>query len=323
MRALPGVLLLAAFAVCPTPGNARNILITNDDGLSSNVKALYEVLKANGDDVIVSVPCANQSGMSAAIRFMVPLGPLQADCKNGAAKAGDPGAGPLTKAGFTRDFYYVDGTPVMAMLYGLDVVAVSRWGRPPDLVLSGPNEGQNVGSIVLTSGTVSNAQVAGSRGIPAIALSAGFGTIDDRNLASPESAKVALLTAKLIEELDAVAKSGEPIPQGVALNVNFPDRLEGAKWRLTRIGSYNSLKVRFVTDLAAASPIGPARQPLPHAPGVTVSLDTSPPRADEQQDESVVNRRDITVTPMQIGFDQDVSSSREWLEQRLRLLNNR
>ena len=323
MRAPLIAIVLTAWATTTTPAEARNILITNDDGLSSNVKALYEALKAEGHDVIVSVPCANQSGMGAAIRFMTPLGPLHADCRNQAAKAGDPGAGPMTKAGFERDYFYVDGTPVMAMLYGVDVAAMARWGRAPDLVLSGPNEGQNVGSIVLTSGTVSNVQVAGSRGLPAIALSAGFATVDDRGLASPGSAKVAHLTIQLLSALQVSAKSGPLLPNGSSLNVNFPDRLEGARWKLTRVGSYNALKVRFVSDLGAASPIGPTRPPLPHLPGVTVETEKASPGTNQQDDESVVYQKDIAVSAMQVGYDNHQRAPREWLSRRLRVLTSR
>jgi 5'-nucleotidase len=205
----------------------------------------------------------------------------------------------------------------MAMLYGVDVAAAKRWGRAPDLVLSGPNEGQNIGSIVLTSGTVSNVQVAGSRGIPAVALSAGFATIDDKGLASPQSAKVAQLTSQLVEALESGARGGALLPEGTALNVNFPDSLEGARWKLTRVGSYNSLKVRFVDDLGAASPIGPARPSLPHFPGVTVETNTVSPRADQSDDESVVYRHDIAVSAMQVGYDMPRPAPRAWLSRRL------
>ena len=62
--------LLAAFVLLTsaTPATARNIVISNDDGLTANVKALYEALKAEGHDVIVSVPCAQQSGMGGRSR---------------------------------------------------------------------------------------------------------------------------------------------------------------------------------------------------------------------------------------------------------------
>jgi 5'-nucleotidase len=297
---LVGALVLA---LSPAPASARNIVLTNDDGLTSNVKALYEALKAQGHDVIVSVPCSNQSGMGASIRFMRPLTPLKADCLNAAAKAGEAGAGPMTRAGLGPDFFYVDGTPVMAMLYGIDIVAAERWGKAPDLVLSGPNEGQNVGHIVMTSGTVSNAQLAASRGIPAVALSAGHDTVGDDALANPKSAEIARLSGQLVAALHQRAVGKALLPPGIALNVNFPDRLEGAKWKLARIGTYNSLMVRFVPDISS-SPSALARGlGQQHAPGIIVDLNSKPPTAEQTADEAAVYRKDIAVSVMQVGYD--------------------
>ena len=120
--------LLAALALLAPvhPAFARNIVIGNDDGLTANVKALYDALKAEGHDVIVAVPCHQGSGLGGAVRIMQPIASLESDCVNGAAKAGGPGAGPMTRTGLGEDFFYVDGTPVMAMLYGLDVLAPAR-----------------------------------------------------------------------------------------------------------------------------------------------------------------------------------------------------
>lgn len=317
--------LLAATAIMlqSAPALARNIVLTNDDGLTSNVRALYHALKEQGHDVIVSVPCSGQSGMGAAIKFMRPLGPLAADCLNGAAKAGEPGAGPVTRTGFANDFFYVDGTPVMATLYGLDVAAMKRWGKAPDLVLSGPNEGQNVGYIVLTSGTVSNAQFAATRGIPAVALSAGENTTDNVNLANPKSAVVARLSADLVRTLDERAGSGPLLPPGIALNVNFPDELEGARWKPSRIGTYNLIQMAFSDDVGkTASPatVASARARgivLPNLPGVSVVMNDKPPRADQQDDETVVIRKDIAVSVMQVAYEHQ-PPARRWLRKHLR-----
>lgn len=285
--------LLAALALlAPVSAHAENIVLSNDDGLTSNVKALYEELKAQGHDVIVSVPCSGQSGMGAAIRFMRPLGPLAADCLNGAAKAGDPGAGSMTREGFAKDWYYVDGTPVMALLYGLDVVAQARWGKAPDLVLSGPNEGQNVGSIVISSGTVSVAQYGAIRGIPSIAFSAGMNTVDNKALANPASAKVAKLSADFIRALGKAA-SGKPIlPAGSALNVNFPDRLDGATWKRAKIGSYSAYAVRFTDNLGKSG-----------LPGITLDMNAAKPSKTQHGDESAIVAKDISVSVMQVGYD--------------------
>jgi 5'-nucleotidase len=316
------ILVLAAAALSLVSGvaPARDILITNDDGLTSNVVALYKALKAAGHDVVVSVPCTNQSGMSAAIRIARPLGPLTADCLNGAAKAGAPGAGSMTLLGLEHDFFYVDGTPVMAMLYGVDVVAAKRWGHAPDLVLSGPNEGQNLGALVVNSGTVGNAEMAIMRGIPAVALSAGAataGTAPDP-LANPASAKVAKLAVELVAVL--AAQSGPLLPAGVALNVNFPDTLAGAHWRVTQVGTWSAHQLRFVDSMAAGAPplmkeMAKAHgMALPDLPGVTIAANGAAPTAAQRNDESVVNAKDITVSPLQAGYGAVPGN---WLEPRL------
>lgn len=305
-----GAMLAGAALALAVPAEARNIVITNDDGLTSNVVALYEALKAAGHDVVVSVPCRNQSGQGAALAISRPIAPLETPCLNGAAEAGAPGAGQMTRKGLPgegRDFYYVDGTPVLALLHGLDVVAKGRWGKAPDLVLSGPNEGQNAGAIILSSGTVSAAQYAALRGIPAIALSAGINTTG-ANLANPLSREVARRSAELVAAIEGKAGAGPLLPQGLALNVNFPDKLEGAAWKASRIGTYNAYTVTFSANLAAnPSPLMRAMAQsqggaVPANPGVALDFNTAPPTPAQADDESVVMRAAIAVSPMQPGF---------------------
>lgn len=300
---------VAAIALQPMATEARNIVISNDDGLTSNVVALYKALKAEGHDVIVSVPCQNQSGMGAAMNFARPLAPLAKSCRSGAAPVGAPGAGAMTRQGLpANDFYYVDGTPVMSMLYGVDVVAKKRWGKRPDLVLSGPNEGQNVGAIILSSGTVSAAQFAAVSGIPAIAFSAGGATVDDKMLAHPASAQVAKRAAELVASLDRNAGAQPMLPAGYALNVNFPDNLNGAAWKASRIGTYNAYRVAFADNMAKeASPemTAMAKQhgmEIPALPGMSVAMNSAPPTVDQQNDESIVYKTAIAVSAMQAGY---------------------
>lgn len=310
MRKTSVFLTVAALVLQPVAAQARNIVLSNDDGLTSNVLALYRELKAQGHDVIVSVPCTNQSGMGAAMRISRPITPLDAACLNDSAQSGDPGAGPMTRDDLPpHDFFYVAGTPVMALLYGLDIAAQARWGAEPELVLSGPNEGQNVGAVVISSGTVSVAQFAALRGLPAIALSAGRNT-EDANLANPLSAQVARLSAHLVASLDVKAGQGNRIlPEGLALNVNFPDALDDATWRVTRFGSYDSYRIAFAANMAEdTSPALRERAAesgvtLPPLPGVIVEFNEEPPAADQEQDESIVIRQNITISPMQPGYD--------------------
>lgn len=314
------LVITALFALAqPGAAEARNILITNDDGLTSNVVALHAALTAAGHDVIVSVPCHNQSGMGAAVNIARPLAPLAGPCLNDAARTGDPGAGAMTREGLAPgDFYYIDGTPVMALLHGLYLAETDRWGGLPDLVLSGPNEGQNVGAIILTSGTVSAAQAAAVQGLPAIALSAGANT-EGHDLANPLSADTARLVVDLVAALDEKAGTGPMLPRGLSLNVNFPDDLADAEWKLTRVGSYNAYLVGYTADMAAtASPTLKAMAAqrgatLPSLPGISFDFNTAEPLPHQLDDESVVYRNNIAVSPMQAGYEPNVSAElAEW-----------
>jgi 5'/3'-nucleotidase SurE len=310
-------LFTAALVTCASPAFALNIVLSNDDGLTSNLAALYLALKAAGHDVIVSVPCTGQSGRGAAIvmyssTVILSDNDAQIDaeggCHNGAAPTGAPAVGRFMKAGYTNgDFYYVHGTPVMATAYGLDVLAQERWSKNPDLVLSGPNEGQNVGLIVNSSGTIGNVQFAAGRGIPSIALSAGPDTIDNTTLADPDSAIVAGLALKLLEELEARTKRGQPLlPSGVALNVNFPTgATEGSQFAFSRIGTFQLYELTFRN----APPYGFAFGI--NDPGTATRWQTD--------DEAVVNATKVSVTAMQVSFDH-APIVQHWLKHHLRRL---
>ena len=307
--------LMAAvgLALCASPALALNILVSNDDGLTSNVKALYDELKAAGHSVVVSVPCSGQSGRSAAI-VMYSTTTIVADndktqieaeggCHNGAAPVGAPAVGAFTKSGYTGgDFNYVHGTPVMATMYGLDVLAAARWGKAPDLVLSGPNEGQNVGKLAINSGTIGNVQFAAGRGIPAIALSAGADSADNSGLANPKSRVVAQLTVKLIAALQSKAGASPLLPGGLALNVNFPDTpAANTGWAFSRQGTYDSYRLKF----SSAAPWGLSGT----APGA--------PTAEQAEDEALLYRTKVAVTAFQVGYEQR-PAGQQWLRLRLR-----
>jgi 5'-nucleotidase len=303
----------AALALCASPAFALNIVLANDDGLTSNIKALYEELKAAGHSVIVSVPCTGQSGRSAAIvmystTVIIPDNDktqveAEGGCHNGAAPTGAPAVGPFTKSGYTNgDYHYVHGTPVMATMYGLDVLATGRWGKAPDLVLSGPNEGQNVGKVVINSGTIGNAQFTAGRGIPSIALSAGTDTVDNSGLAAAGSKTVAQLTVKLIAALQAKAGSSALLPNGTALNVNFPNGVtSGTAWSFSRIGTYDTYALKF----SSAAPWGLSGSLPPAA------------TADQAEDEAVVYKTKIAVSAMQVGYEHR-PAGQQWLRLRLR-----
>ncbi len=302
-----------------SPAFALHILVTNDDGLTSNIKALYDTLEAHGHDVIVSVPCTNQSGRGAAI-VMYSTSVIVPDndktqieaaggCRNGVAAIGAPAVGPFAKSGYAKDFFYVHGSPVMATMYGLDVLAPARWGKAPDLVLSGPNEGQNVGRVINSSGTIGNAQFAAGRGIPSIALSAGSDTTDDKTLANPYSTVVAELSLRLVDALaqSSAAGPGAPLlPDGLVLNVNFPDKPTPAlKFAFARTGSFDLYDLRF-------------RNTPPYGFSLAKrSTDSATPA--QMQDEAVVQKTRIAVSAMQVGFEAR-PVSQQWLRANLQQL---
>jgi 5'-nucleotidase len=134
------------------------ILVSNDDGVSAEgidvlVQGLQEVPDA---EVIVYAPATNQTG---AGNRTTP-GPIaQSESQ--------------TRSGYPA--VAVEGTPADSVNVALDS------GVDPDVVVSGVNEGPNLGPLAIdVSGTVGAARAGASRGYPALAVSAGFGepTID-------------------------------------------------------------------------------------------------------------------------------------------------
>jgi 5'-nucleotidase len=121
------------------------ILISNDDGyLAPGINALAEAL-ASVADIVVVAPDSNRSGASNSLSLDRPLSVQQA----------------------ANGFYFVNGTPT-------DCVHVALTGMldyRPDLVVSGINNGPNMGDDTLYSGTVAAATEAYLFGIPAIAFS--------------------------------------------------------------------------------------------------------------------------------------------------------
>jgi 5'-nucleotidase len=121
------------------------ILVSNDDGyLAPGLIALADALRPIADIVVVA-PDSNRSGSSNSLTLDRPLSVYRAD--NG--------------------FYFVNGTPSDCVHIALTGVLDGR----PDLVVSGINQGQNMGDDTLYSGTVAAATEGFLFGIPAIAFS--------------------------------------------------------------------------------------------------------------------------------------------------------
>jgi 5'-nucleotidase len=138
-------------------GDMLTVLVTNDDGVGApGIDALVEALSVrDGTEVVVVAPSENQSGSGGRTT----AGALQAT--DTATASGYPAVA-------------VDGYPADSVVW-----ALSEGGVQPDLVISGINEGQNVGPLVPLSGTVGAARQAAQMGVPALAVSQGLGDPPD------------------------------------------------------------------------------------------------------------------------------------------------
>lgn len=161
------------------------ILLTNDDGVEGpGLAALAEAARSFGECVILA-PRDHHSGCSHKATTHEPL--------------------QLTKLGERR--YMVDGTPVDCVR-----IALAHWTEGFDLVLSGINEGGNLGCDVFHSGTVAAVREAAFLGTPGVALSQ-FRRYGTNNWELASRWAVAVLS-DILEQ---------PLQPGIIWNVNFPD----------------------------------------------------------------------------------------------------
>ena len=181
----------------PMPEMPR-ILVTNDDGFSSQgIAALMEALEDLGELWLVA-PDGEQSAVSHALTLDRPLR--------------------VRRVGERR--FAVNGTPTDCVTLGISNLLSDR---SPDLVVSGINRGGNMGVDVHYSGTVSAAFEGVILGYPAIALSQVVG----EGMSWDASAALARELAVWVLE--------HGLPKSTLLNANVPlGPPRGLK--LTRLG---------------------------------------------------------------------------------------
>lgn len=161
------------------------ILISNDDGyLAPGIIALADALAPLAEIVVVA-PDSNRSGSSNSLTLDRPLRVSRA----------------------ANGFYFLNGTPSDCVHVALTGLLPYR----PDLVVSGINQGQNMGEDTLYSGTVAAATEGFLFGIPAIA----FSQVEHGWLHLDAAARVAT---------DIVRRRFDALPKPYLLNVNIPNR---------------------------------------------------------------------------------------------------
>lgn len=104
--------------------------------------------------------------------------------------------------------------------YGIDTRGPEFFDGPPDLAVTGPNVGSNIGLTAFISGTVGAATYAAKNGIPAIAFSGASGSPTSWDSERPHYSDVyADLATNLTNQVIA---AGKPyLPEDIWLNVNF------------------------------------------------------------------------------------------------------
>jgi 5'-nucleotidase len=196
------------------------ILICNDDGYQApGIVALYEALKTVADVEVVA-PEQNNSAKSNALTLHSPM--YVHTAANG--------------------FRYVNGTPADCV----HIALTGLLGYRPDLVVSGINNGANMGDDTIYSGTVGAAMEGYLFGIPAIAFSQtekGWAHID----AAAQRARDLVL--QLASSIEVLADGGLPALAPWLLNVNIPnlpnEQIKGVK--VARLGRRHAAE-RVITQ---------------------------------------------------------------------------
>ncbi len=181
----------------PIDLSTARILVTNDDGINApGLKVLTQVAKSLSEDVWVVAPESEQSAVAHALTLRRPLR--------------------LRKLGRRR--FSIDGTPTDCVLIAAHKILADH---PPDLVLSGINDGGNLAEDVTYSGTVAAAMEAALLGMRAVALSQ----------VRPPNGLVRFTVAERYAAEVLQKLAGLTWSKDLLVNVNFPgcppDRLSG------------------------------------------------------------------------------------------------
>ncbi len=243
------------------------ILISNDDGyFAPGLNILAEHI-AKIADITVVAPERNRSGASNSLTLDRPLSVKTA----------------------ANGFFYVNGTPT-------DCVHIALTGlmdTMPDMVISGINDGANMGDDTIYSGTVAAATEGYLLGIPSMAIS-----MSQHNSTYFESA--AKVAVELIKNFQ---RNGFKTP--TLLNVNVPDiPYEALKGRVvTRLGKRH--KAEPVIQLKTPRNeimywVGPAGQPNDGGEGT---------------DFYAVANHQVSISPIQVDLTRhgQLAEIKDWL----------
>jgi len=261
------------------------ILLTNDDGIQSpGLWAAAEALSMLGF-VHVVAPRDQFSGAGRSL-------PSTSD--------GMITEQQVTIHGKEWIVYSVGGTPAQAVLHGILEILPTR----PDIVVSGINYGENLGTAITVSGTVGAALEAAAQGIPALAVSL------ETDLANhlTYSQEIDFSAAAHFTQKFARWLLEETLPPDVnVLKVDVPqEATPKTPWQVTRLTRQTYFKA-----LPPRRIPGDQCGPLGYSIGYDPSLD--PPDTDAYV---VRNNHQVSVTPLSLDLTSrmDLKDFRKLLE---------
>ncbi len=246
------------------------ILVSNDDGYrAEGLRRLSEALRPLAEVTVVA-PDRNRSGASNSLTLDVPVRVFK----------------------FGERMYYVNGTPTDCVHLAIS----GLFDFEHDMVVSGINDGANLGDDVLYSGTVAAAIEGRFLGLPTMAVS--LVARDGRNFDTAARVATELVMRLLRSPLDA----------SMILNVNVPDlpyeQLKGT--RVTRLGHRHKSEPVVRTADPRGRPVywvGPAGEGAD---------------AGEGTDFHAIASGCVSVTPLQVDLTRHTALAEvdEWLKGR-------
>jgi 5'-nucleotidase len=249
------------------------ILISNDEGYRADgLRALSGALSEIAQTTVVA-PDRNRSGASNSLTLDVPLRVLAYD---------------------EQKYLVVNGTPTDCVHLAIS----GLFDFEHDMVVSGINDGANLGDDVLYSGTVAAAIEGRFLGLPAIAVSL---------VIEPNSGLHFSTAARVAAEL-VLRVQRTPLHQATILNVNVPDlpydALKG--YQATRLG----FRHRSERIVRSEDPRG---RPVYWVGPAGVGHDAGP-----GTDFHAVSQGFVSVTPLQIDLTRHtmLEDLRDWLQGR-------
>ena len=169
----------------------KEILITNDDGFEANgMLELASALK-NIARVTIVAPSQEKSACAHSITITKPLKLIK----------------------ITDGFYKLDdGTPSDCVFLGLHTLFHDK---KPDLIISGINHGANLAEDITYSGTCGGAMEGVLHGVPSLAVSQYYKTLDNLDFGLACN-----VTVDLVKQ---IFEKGYPLGKRKVLNLNIPD----------------------------------------------------------------------------------------------------